>query len=337
MYIKGFSLQGVVGLPRFQVDDMERVARLRGSVSERCSVRMALGLALSAFDPQDAVRFFAEHGLGVQALESKTGLSDEFVFENPGRVRGIVDAESARVVSTTLLLELDPPQFAMLRELAFKDPVLTEAFGPSLLTLELKVGWVFTRDLSVGSCAINGLRLGQLDVPTSSEAFKALRPLLRGMAHRGVVARSARDVTAQLLMADRSADPVKRLAMEQIRMALLRAPFSLGRLQLVEEGEASWLALGEDLVPVNAVGPGAWEVLALLCEVYLDPCEILITERPGLMLERAGQVERWLKGLLELDGGPLEQVLLLSRSQGQPIRVVETVSGRRTVARFPQG
>ena len=54
------------------------------------------------------------------------------------------------------------------------------------------------------------------------------------------------------------------------------------------------------------------------------------------MLERASQVERWLKGLLDLDGGPLEQVMLLSRSQGEPIRVLETVSGRRTVARFPQ-
>ncbi|MFT5584622.1 MAG: hypothetical protein ACI9VR_002207 [Cognaticolwellia sp.] len=336
MYIKGFALQGVVGLPSFRVGDLERLARLRGSVSERCSVRMALGLALSAFDPQDAVRFFGEHGVGVQALESKTGLSDEFVFENPGRLRGIVDAESARVVSATLLLELDPPQFAMLRELAFKDPVLTEAFGPSLLTLELKVGWVFTRDLSVGSCAINGLRLGQLDVPTSSAAFKALRPLLRGMAHRGIVARSARDVSAQLLAADRSSDPIHRLAMEQIRAALVRAPFSLGTLQIVEEGEASWLALGKELVPVDAMGPGVWEVLALLCEVYLDPCEVLIIERPGLMLERAPQVERWLKGLLELAGGPLEQVLLLSRSQGHPIQSSETVAVPRSMTRFPQ-
>jgi hypothetical protein len=178
--------------------------------------------------------------------------------------------------------------------------------------------------------------LGQLDVPTSSEAFKALRPLLRGMAHRGLVARSARDVSAQLRAADRSSDPVKRSAMEQIRAALVRAPFSLGKLQFVEEGEASWLALGDELLPVDAMGPGAWEALALLCEVYLDPCEVLITERPGLMLERAPQVERWLKGLLEQAGGPLEQVLLLSRSQGHPIQALEKVAERSSMTRFPQ-
>lgn len=339
MYIKGFALQGVVGLSDFRAGDLERLARLRGSIGERSAVRMALGLALSAFDPQDAVRFFAHHGVGVQALETKIGLSDEFVFENPGQVRGIVDAQSTRVVSTTLLLELDPPQFAMLRELAFKDPVLTEAFGPSLLTMELKVGWVFTKDLSVGSCTINGLRLGQLDVPTSSEAFKALRPLLRGMSHRGLVARPARDVSAQLIEADRSADPAKRLAMTQIRAALARAPFSLGSLQIVEEGEKSWLALGDALVPVDFFGPAAWETLALLCEVYLDPSEILITERPGLMLERAPQVERWLKALLEAPGGPLEQVMLLTRGQGLPIRVSDQVAanqGGRSMTRFPR-
>ena len=340
MYIKGFALQGVVGLSDFRAGDLERLARLRGSIAERCAVRMALGLALSAFDPQDAVRFFEHHGVGVQALETKIGLSDEFVFENPGQVRGIVDALSSRVVSTTLLLELDPPQFALLRELAFKDPVLTEAFGPSLLTMELKVGWVFTKDLSVGSCTINALRLGQLEVPTSSEAFKALRPLLRGMAHRGLVARSSRDVSAQLIDADRSADPSKRLAMSQIRAALARAPFSLGTLQIVEEGEKRWLALGEALVPVDFFGPAAWEVLALLCEVYLDPCEVLITERPGLMLERATQVERWLKGLLELSGGPLEQVVILTRGQGLPIRVPEEVAanqgGRHSMTQFPR-
>ena len=151
-----------------------------------------------------------------------------------------------------------------------------------------------------------------------------------------------RDDTQRLvrtMLRETSADPAKRQAMAQIRAALLRAPFSLGTLQIVEEGEKSWLALGDALVPVDFFGPAAWETLALLCEVYLDPCEILITERPGLMLERAPQVERWLKGLLEAPGGPLEQVMLLTRGQGLPIRVSDQVAanqGGRSMTRFPR-
>lgn len=336
MYIKGFALQGLVGLPQYKATGLDRLDRFRGTPEQRSALRMGLGLGLSAFDPQDAVDFFQHWGVAAQALETKTGLSDEFVFENPGRLQGLVDPLASRVVTCTLLLELDPPQFAMLRELAFKDPVLTEAFGPALLTLEIKVGWVFTKDLSVGSCTLNGLRLGQLQVPTSSEAFKALRPLLRGMAHRGRVARSARDVSAQLLAADRSAQAADRRAMDRIREALSRPPFNLGRLQIVEEGEARWLALGDALVPVDQLGPGAWEALALLVEVYLDPSEVLISERPGLLMERAAQVERWLKALLEEPGGPLEQVLLLSKSLGEPIEGDKQEPARRTMTAFPK-
>lgn len=336
MHIKGFALQGLVGLPAFAAAGLDRLDRFRGTPEQRTALRLGLGLGLSAFEPQDAVDFFAHWGVAAQALETKTGLSDEFVFENPGRLQGVVDPMASRVVTSTLLLELDPPQFAMLRELAFKDPVLTEAFGPALLTLELKVGWVFTKDLSVGSCTLNGLRLGQLQVPTSSEAFKALRPLLRGMAHRSRVARSVRDVSAQLIAADRSANAADRQAMDRIQEALSRPPFSLGRLQIVEEGEASWLALGDALVPVDQLGPAAMEALALLVEVYLDPSEILITERPGLLMERAAQIERWLKALLDAPGGPLEQVLILSKSSGEPIQCTQKEPGRRTMTAFPK-
>lgn len=314
MVIVGIRVSKVLGLARCELQGLPRLARMSGPLEQRASLRSAFTLAMGALGEARPLLESA----GLKTLSVAEAPESEHHFAEPARLRGWVDPQE-RTVQVDLQVELDPPQFGLLRELAFKDPVLAEAMGPQLLRLELRCGWAFTRDLSIGDASVLGLRLGELDISPSTEAFKVLAPLLKGMQGRVRIHNTWDHPLEMLAAATRSPDPSTREDLESLQRALCASPFNLGRVSVIDGEQGSWLALGPTLRPVQDLGPAAQAAVSLLCAIYLDPAEILVLDHPGLLLESGPAVMRWLERLLEAPGGPLEQLIVLSRRGGVPI------------------
>ncbi len=304
MLIRRIGVEGMAGLAPTRLDQLGRVVRISGPPRARQALLDALRLALGAWSQEGCHQAFAALGCPVE-LEG-SGLPGEIHLLRPELIAPLLDPEGDRTLRIDLELELDPPQFGRLRDQAVRHPELVDALSGGA-RLSLGLGWVFTQDHSVAAFTVHRPRLGELDLDLNGGWLPAF---LTGLAGRGVVADGELDLES-LAAADRSGDPERRRALSALRAALLKPPLSLGALRLVEAGDQRWLALGDDLVPLRALGNGAEAELALAAAVFLDPAEILVADRPGVGSDRPRALRSWLARQAEDQGSPLEQLWML--------------------------
>jgi hypothetical protein len=300
--LRSVTLSGLAGLSEDRLD-LDRVARLSGSL--RCRRAFADGLML-AFGALDTLR--AAHALGWVGVAA---IHDEpnWLLPQPDRLRGLFTTGPSVTFNARLELELDPPQFGQLRERAVSDPDLVDALGDA--TLRLSLGWALTQDLTLATASINHARLGETNLDLGKPW---VLPWLAGLATRmNSHTPSVPDVEVWAA-AQRSPDPERRQAFQRAVDTLRAAPFRVGRVRVVDSKDKRWLVVGPDMLPLSRLGPVVQNAIALVESVVLDPSEILVVEEPTALTERPQAVLNWLAKQAEADDSPLEQVVLLHRT-----------------------
>lgn len=305
MLIRAIGLHGFNGLPAFRAEIPGRLVNVGGSPQAVGALVDALTLAFGAFSEADAA--VAWQRLGFHEAEiSGDPIPDCVVLTQPALARTLVDPDGDRTLRVELEIELDPPQFRLVRQHALRDPELSLALGEHAARLQITLGWAFTADFEVASCGVLAMKLGEL-APRPGEPCPWRDDLLRSLGGRGQVRGPMEHEIDRFALADRAPEISQRRAMRQACEALQTPPFSLGELQVVElEGGERWLAVGDSLTPLRVLGPGAIEAVSLVQWVFLDSAEILVL-RVGAQdpAHRA-----WLAAQVESTPSPLEQIFL---------------------------
>ncbi|MCB9742904.1 MAG: hypothetical protein H6741_05335 [Alphaproteobacteria bacterium] len=338
MWIRAISVEGLSGLHQLDAQALGRVVRVGGPPRAQGALFEALTLALGAFSPQDAERAVARLGQGLEAQVSGAPLPEAISLGRPQRLGARLDPEGERTLKVHLELELDPPQFGLIREHARRSPELASALGEDAATLRLSLGWAFTTDLSLASLSVFGVRLGDV-VPAPGTPAAWRDALLRTFAGRGR-GRDPLELSVQRIAeAERAPERARRQGVARLREALQAPPFSLPRLELVDAGDgAPWLALGEDLAPLEAHGPGSVDAVGLAEAVFIDPSEILALRSPGALSEDPEAVREWLSALVDAEDSPLEQLWLFNVPGPHDLVVTDRLPpGRGGGLRFPGG
>lgn len=253
------------------------------------------------------VEVLEEDGLPVQASWS-SGLG----------VRTLLAGDAARRITVWVEVAPDPPLFGQLRELAVREPRLVAALGNSP-RIGIKVGWLFTKDLTTASIAVLELKVGDLGFPAvGPERPKWAPRVLKQLGERfgRVRRRSSTELAGVLLDASLSADPRRRDAFRRASDALADAPFNFGALQLVRAEDALWACFGPDLRRARQYGPSAEEALQLVVAAYLDAPDVLVVEAPGALQPDSDEVVEWLVARTQGNDATLEQVFFAAGGAG---------------------
>lgn len=340
MWIRALSAEGLAGLPLLEARDLGRVVRVGGPPRAQGALFDALTLALGAFSVADAERSVGRLGQGHEVRASGHPLPESIELGRPERLRALLEPEGERAIKLHLELELDPPQFGLMREHARRSPELAAALGEEAATLRLSLGWAFTRDFTVATFSVFGVRLGEV-APTPGTPAPWKDALLKTLARRGRV-RGPLELDVQAIAhAERSPSRPRRQAVARLRKALSAPPFDLPRLELVDPGDGQpWLALGEALAPLEAYGPAAVDAVGLAEALFIDPSEILALRAPGAMAADPGAVVGWLEALVQADDSPLEQLWLFDRPGPHDLLVSDrpppTPGGQLSFPRTPR-
>lgn len=304
MWARRIEVRGLVGADAWSADDLGRVVDLPAA-PRGTAIGDALGLLAATLRPDSLAERAPDLDLP-PAIEVHAGGGPLEQVAWGGPVAPGWLGPDARI-GVELGLELDPPAWTALREHALRDPRLAGALadGP---TIEVKIGWLFTRDRSVAGAALHGFRVGRTPLPVSAAERGAwLAPLLADVGRRiGRVRWGEDGLGERLLTASLSPDPEVRRRFDELVAMFAEAPFGWGALALVRRGGAVGIAFGRELVPLRQHGPDAGGLVALAEAMWLDAPDVLVVDRalpPG--------VRAWLRARIDADGAPIEQVLLV--------------------------
>lgn len=305
MLIRAIGVQGFSGLPAFRAEIPGRMVSVGGHARAAGALFDALTLAFGAFSEADALRSWRRLGFTEPEI-SGAPIPDSVVLPQPALARALVDPEGDRTLKVELEIELDPPQFRLVRQHAMRDPELGQALGEHAARLKITLGWAFTADFEVASCGVLAMRLGEI-APRPGEPCPWRDELLRSLAGRGQVRGPLELEVEEFALADRSPDLARRRALRLAREALAAPPLGVGELSVVEVDHGDrWLAVGEELVPLRVLGPEAIESVSMVQWVFIDTAEILAL-RVG---PRDPALSAWLAAQVEAAASPLEQIFV---------------------------
>ena len=288
MIIRGLGVRGLSGLEELRVEGLDRVVRIGGPPRARQALFEALRMACSMLDGSPRLPWSSaeadEHGQLelADAHRSQKRLTDE------------------RTVKVRLDIELDPPLFGRLRETAVRDPEIVDHLGADVTIV---LGWAFTATLDLCAASVLSFRIGDF-VVDSERPWRA--EFLKNFQGRGGHVQAADPVGVEGRAT--SSSPAVRARHRAAVQSLSRPPFSLPALEVVRSvGPA--LALGEDLVPLDAAGSTVEAAVALGLSVH-SGVDVLLADRPSAAMERPRAVRHWVERQATDDASPLEQVFL---------------------------
>lgn len=324
MYVTSLHVQGLRGAEEFEARALDRIVDLPAGPSG-VAVADALSLFVGALDRKALDKALLDLALVQSAGQAEVTEADGFPTQvrlpDGTGVRAILPTDGSRNVRISVELELDPPLYGRLRGLAVRDPRLVTALGAGA-RVTVKVGWLFTTDLTVASLTVLGLTVGDTGFPlTGSERPSWLPELLKDISGRfgRVVAGETADVIAKRLMsAALSPDPERRRRYQRVADACEKPPFGLGRLEIVAEADRYEACFGPDLARARQYGPSAAEALRLTEAILLEAPDIVIIEAPGFAQRDATLVRGWLESHARGDRATVEQVIL---APGGPVEV----------------
>lgn len=312
MYLTSLRVQGLQHADGFDRRDLERVVELPWG-PDGVGVADAISLVAASLDTRLVAPTLV--ALGVAPDEASIELWDDDGLPTQAAWGGGVGARAllaglSRQVSIAIELKLDPPLYGRLRQQALHEPRLVAGLGQDA-RLKIKVGWLFTNDLGAVAISRPDVRVGDVSFTTLSKErprwVTALLVDLGGRFRRAAV--GAVDAGARLFAAAHSPDMVQRERYRQASEALAAAPFSLGKLELVRDGDRVIPCFGESLLRPRQYGVGALLALELVEAVYLSDADILCVENPGAGHRDALAVTEWLDQQVNGDAAQLEQVL----------------------------
>ena len=312
MHIRRLACQGLRALPDFEAKGLERVVSVAGSPAGRTALADAIAIALSAFSEADTLAVARDLGLGDACEVTAEALPDSLLTPRPEVARALFTDD--RTVRVRLDLELDPPQYGEIRTAAMRDPRLVSALAAQDTTLGLTAGWAWTRDWTVATISVLGVRLGDVELPLVGDDRPTwLDRFFAGLAGRLIRHRAGQVDARAFARAERSPSTERRAGARRVREILAGRAFGLGQLEVVEGPDGPWLGLphGLDLLPLRAHGPRVEHAVGLAQAVHQSGAEILIAEAPLDLAERPRALSNWLRAQAEADGSALEQVFLL--------------------------
>lgn len=324
MYVTSLHVQGLRGAEEFEARALERIVDLPAGPSG-VAIADALSLFVGALDKRALQKALLDLALApnLDAIEitEADGFPTQVRLPDGAGVRAILPTDGSRNVRISVELELDPPLYGRLRGFAVRDPRLVTALGAGA-RVTVKVGWLFTTDITVASLTVLGLTVGDTAFPlTGSERPSWLADLLKdvgGRFGRVVAGESADAIAKRLMSAAFSADPERRRRYQRVSEACEKSPFSLGRLEIVAERDRVEACFGPDLARARQYGPSAAEALRMCEAVLLDAPDIVIIEAPGFSQRDAALVRGWLEAHARGDRATIEQVIL---APGGPVEV----------------
>jgi len=272
-----------------------------------------LELAMAACDPNRTASALVAVGLIEHADQADVLVEDALPVQvtlDGGDVTSLVNPSLARTIVVHVDAELDPPMFGRLREHALRDPRLVSALGEA--TLSIKAGWVWTRDLTTASISILSAAVGGVSFPLAgADRPTWLTGLLADVAARiqRIPDASESQLAERLVAASMSTDPNVRQRFDEVCAQLERAPFSLGRLHLVQAGGRIRTCFGPDLLRPQQLGPAALQSLRLAVAVIMDQPDVLTACSPVAAMVDPQGVRDWVIAATNGDDAVLEQFI----------------------------
>jgi hypothetical protein len=225
-------------------------------------------------------------------------------WESAPGLSGVLDPKGDGLLTVGLRIALDPPQFGRLRQLSTRDPRLVDALADGA-RLRVRTGARFSPALDALAIDPLGFVIGEEVFPIAgAERPSWMTSFLSGLRGRLQIGGVAGEVWGARAASYKATD---RRALQRGLAALSTGPANLGEVVALPEGPAAFV--GEELVSVRHLGPGARAAAGIVGAVHLSGAEILLVE-PG-----AEWVE-WLTSQAEADNSALEQVILVGAPGG---------------------
>lgn len=316
MFITGLHVTGLRGAEEFEARSLARVVDLPGG-PPGVAVADALVLFYAALDKSRTAGAMVDLGLAddvaAVAVLVEDGFPTQITLPSAAGVRALLPGDGSRSMRISVEVELDPPLFGRLRGLAVRDPRLVTALGAGA-RLTVKVGWLWTNDLLVASASVLGIAVGDTAFPIiGSERPSWLTELLVdiGSRFRRVGTDTPERTAKRLLGAMLSPDAERRRRFGSAAEVCEKPPFSLGKLELVQEGDRVDPCFGPSLLRPRQFGPAAAEALRLIEAVVVDAPDVLIVDAPGHAQREPAQVRGWLEAFASSERATVEQVVLV--------------------------
>ncbi|TNE90048.1 MAG: hypothetical protein EP330_09475 [Deltaproteobacteria bacterium] len=314
MLVTGVRVAGLRDADGFVKTDLESRVELPAG-PEGVAVADALELFAAGLDATRIRPMLARLGIAHGEIEivEEDGLPVQASWDHGIGVRALLAGDAARRLTVWVEVAPDPPLFGQLRELAVREPRLVAALGNSP-RLGIKVGWLFTKDLTTASIAVLELKVGDLAFPASGPERPKWAPrMLRELGTRfcRIERKPEPELAARLLAASLSPDPDERDNFRRAASALADKPFNLGALELVQVEDEIWPCFGPHLRRSRQYGPAAEEALRLVDAAFLVAPDVLIVEAAGALQNDPSEVVEWLVGRTEGNNATLEQVFLV--------------------------
>ena len=320
MYINTLRIQGMRHADGHEMELQRLVSLPPGPMG--LAIADALTLFAASFT-SDGLRAglvrlgIVDAGEEIEVHSEKDGLPDQATFPSGARVAPLL-ADGTRQVMVGLELTLDPPLFGSLRELAAREPRLVTALGQSS-RIGVRVGWLFSADLTAVAVSRLELRIGNVGFPTSGKEKPSwMAKLLADVATRFHRPRpqSAKAWAVLLFVAAMSIEPDERRGFSQCCDALAEPPFELGKLELVQVNGATEARFGPSLLLPRQFGPATAEALLLVHSVFVRRPDVLTLEAPGRVQGDPDAIISWLDSRIIGDEATMEQVLMVPGAAG---------------------
>lgn len=306
MFIERVEIAGLAAAPSVHLH-VDRFALFHGPPRVRSGVADALTLAFAAWDRELLERLLRRWGC-TDITISGDPLPEAAQWTGAPGLSALVEHPEEALLTISLTLALDPPQFGRLRKEAVRDPRLVDALAEGA-HLVVRIGARFSPGFDALALDPLAFIVGDAAFPISgSERPTWMTPFLRGLGGR-----CTRGPAPAGLWSDRAASwrGADLRALRRGLAALAAPPFDLGEVVALPDGLAAHV--DGTLVPLRLFGEGTAAAVGLAGAVHLSGADILLVDEPP------ADWETWFAQQAEADGSPLEQVLVFAASGGRPL------------------
>lgn len=300
MLVTAADVQGFLDLPRFRTAELGRVVTVRGPGPATTALGDALELFFAAFRADALTRLLRRWGaLGPDESAEILGapLPEQATWTDKVAARWV--AGEHRSLSVTLVLELDPVQYGVLRGLAAREPRMVTALSRAA-SARITVGGLFATSFDALAITVQSVHIGGESFPcTPGQRPPWMSDFLQGLGERFARHEPAEVATLpeRALGAEISWD--RHAAWRRWQETL--APV-LGTVRAARGPGGRPVLLADDQ-PLRRLGHAALSRAALAADACLTGADILWAETE----------EDWVEAATEGEGSALEQVWRVCR------------------------
>ncbi len=331
MFIERVEISGLAAAPAVNLT-VDRYSQFSGSPRARTGVADAITLAFAAWDRSLLEGLLRRWGC-VDPVITGDPLPEAAQWSGAPGLAALVEHPEEGLLTVSLTLALDPPQFGRLRKEAVRDPRLVEALGEGA-HLVVRIGARFSPGFDALALDPLAFIVGDAAFPIAgTERPTWMTPFLRGLG-----ARCARGPAPASMWAERAASwrASDLVSLRRGLAALHGPPFDLGEVVALPDGLAVFvekspdtpttpidrtlvpLALqgqmtGAALVPLALYGDTIRAAVGLAAAVHLSGADVLIVDDPP------PGWEAWFAEQAEAEASPVEQVLVFAATGGRPL------------------